>query len=685
MPKRTYEQVTVELYSPFDMPKLPTSYLLVVYARQSAKDAPIRNKESYDMQTVELVEYGRDLGWNDDYIIVKIENKRKDGKWRAASGTLRIDQREGLQSVVWLIEADECKAVAVWAVDRLFRHEDMVEPAVFVRICKEHHCIILTRDDFFDFNNPKRDDRRRFLELAQQAADYVTKHVKGRMIPAKYKVARRGDYDGRTIPIGLILFEGEKKPHEYTPQAEVVRKRIFKRFRELDGQFNLLWREIAPIRDLFPPYPPDAIGVKSWMKEGPFGISRPGLEDMLTNIAYDGSWYFKEKGKSAIIIPNHHDAIVPHDDFAFSFNRMSKTTLTGEPNEQRHMRPYTRFTRVGNDPYPALLDGIITTNLPGYHVYVFERAEKKSKAFYTLRGPEHAYLDCDRIAVSVPTLDRIFEEKLQYRLRMFQAMEAVRALAEPGKPREAIIYEYLKRVQETISESNAGVKAQLAQYREEAASLEKTLHFGATTLDGKTIEAFSRRLANLNTTIEILSKKDDVANKAEGALRDNAKLLTDASISYKDMKFDRKQELARLATTNIELSEIVPRWLKLSIDWSPFLGVTVRDIAYIWRNSAGEDWSDEEIDLLCQIYEQDRDMILRSLPKRTWKAIRRMAVRKGLTRHKQYIYSSLPEDQCYEDLEIMQRFGLENTEENLVRRVWWKKETVQNSETSPRR
>src|SRR5258707_15585482 len=105
------------------------------------------------------------------------------------------------------------------------------------------------------------------------------------MIPAKYQVARRGDYDGRTIPIGLIILEGEKKPHEYAAQAEVVRKRIFKRFRELGGQFNLLWRELATVRDLFPPYPADAIGVKPWMKEGPFGISRPGLEEMLTNIA----------------------------------------------------------------------------------------------------------------------------------------------------------------------------------------------------------------------------------------------------------------------------------------------------------------------------------------------------------------------------------------------------------------
>jgi len=636
------------------------------------------------MQTVELVEYGRELGWLDDTIIVKIENKRKDGKWRAASGTLRIDQREGLQSVVWLIEEDKCKAVIVWAVDRLFRHEDMVEPAVFVRICKEHHCVILTRDDFFDFNNPKRDDRRRFLELAQQAADYVTKHVKGRMIPAKYKVARRGDYDGRTIPIGLILFDGEKKPHEYTPQADVVRQRVFARFKQLGGQFNLLWREIAPVRDLFPPYPPDAIGVKGWMKDGPFGISRPGLQEMLTNIAYDGSWYFKEQGKSSIVIEHNHDAIVPHDDFLFAFNRMSKTTLTGEPNEQRQMRPYTRFTRVGTDPYPALLDGLIDSGLPGYHVYVFERPDKRSKAFYSLRGPEETYLDCDRIAVSVPLIDRIFEERLEYHLRIFRALHAIKEKSGSREQLEKSMLDYLQQVQQSLAESNAGVASQLAQYREEAASLEKTLHFGASELDGTTIAAFSRRLANLNRTIELLAKKDDIAEKAQGALRSNAQLLTDATISYNDMHFSKKQEFVRLTTTHIELSEIVPRWLQLSITWSPFLGTTPRDFAYVWRNSAGEDWSEEEIDLLCQIYDEDRDDILRLLPKRTWRAIRRMAVRKGLSRHKQYLYTSLPEDMCYEDVRIMNEYGLEYSAAQREVRVWWKKETVQNNETSSR-
>src|SRR5258708_4175892 len=146
------------------MPKLTTGFKLALYTRQSQKDAPIKHKESYELQTVRLVEYAKELGWDGDNIIVFIENKRKDGKWRKASGTLRIDQRQGLQSIVELIEAGEVKVVLVWAVDRLFRHEDMIEPAVFIKICKDNGVIILTPDGFFDFNNPKRDDRRRFLE-----------------------------------------------------------------------------------------------------------------------------------------------------------------------------------------------------------------------------------------------------------------------------------------------------------------------------------------------------------------------------------------------------------------------------------------------------------------------------------------------------------------------------------------
>ena len=686
--RRTYEQVPEQPYSPFDMPKLPVNRKLALYTRQSQKDAPIKHKESYELQTVRLVEYARELGWKEEDIIVFIENKRKDGKWRKASGTLRIDQRQGLQSIVELIEADEIKAVMVWAVDRLFRHEDMIEPAVFVKICKEHDVIILTIDDFFDFNNPKREDRRRFLEFAQQAADYITKHVKGRMIPAKNQVSRRGDWDGRCLPIGLIIFEGEIKPHEFEPQGEKIRN-LFKRFRELDGRLYPLWREIARKRDLFPPYPKDAVGVKGYMKEGPFGLSRQGLENMLTNPAYIGYWYHKEQGRSPIILKNNHPAIVDEEDFWYAFNLLSPTTITGEPNEQRKNKPPTRYNHVGTVSTPALLDGIIRSPLEKHGVYVFEKRGKSENAAYGISDHNYsAAEDESRAYIIVRELDRIFTQRLLYRLRMFQAMDAVQALAEPGKPREATVYQYLKQVQATITESNAGLKTQLEEYIKEAASLEKTLHYGAESLDGTTIKAFSKRLANLNATIEILSKKDDEAEKAEETLRDSAKLLTDASLAYDDFPFERKQKLVRLITTKICLSVFAPRWLLLEIEWSPFLGISVNDFAFIWRpRASGGSWLERENEILTSMYEaQDRDSIQKAFPNRSWGSILHQANRLGLSRPTNLGNNSpLHPMLSYEDQRVMQENGLEYDEvSELNKRVWWKAIPKQENSTSPR-
>jgi hypothetical protein len=685
MPHRTYTQEVIKTYSPFDLPELPISYLLVIYARQSAKDAPIKNKESYDMQTVRLVEYGHEFGWLDERIILKIENKRKDGKWRAASATLRIDQREGLQSVVWLIEADECKAVAVWAVDRLFRHEDMVEPAVFVKICKEHHCIILTPDDFFDFNNPKRDDRRRFLELAQQAADYVTKHIKGRMLPARNQVARRGEYDGRSLPIGLILFEGEKKPHEYTPQADKINY-LFKRFRGLGGRFNLLWREIGPQRDFFPPYPDNAVGVKKYMLGNPFGISRSGLINILTNPAYIGWWYFKEKGKNAILKKGNHDAIVDEDDFWFAFNRLSKTTITGELNEQRELLPSVRFDRVGTIPALSLLDGVATASDARRHVYVFQRADKPHGAAYAIIGRGYETVgENDDAYIRVDELDRIFEYKLVNRLKVLDAIEALRQKAAPHTTKEASIYKYLQEVQQKVSEANAGVDSQIEEYRKEAENIDRVLRLGAKSLDDTSVVRYTLRLTHLNTTLAELEKKSQKNQKQRENLKKAANLLVLASEGYEKMLFEDKQELVRLVTTKCELTILATRWLKMEIVWSPFLNVPVKDIAFIWHPyGSGDRWSDEEKAILKEQFgSKDIDTILRTFPNHSWRGIKFQATELELHRPKprQVNTSPLPDTMSYQDYDIMRQHSLEY--QGSARGVWWKSVAVQKIDTRP--
>ena len=264
VPVRTYQPPSTQAAPlPFARPTLQIEQLLAIYARQSTKEQVLKNREAYDQQTIGLVKRATELGWDRSRILVYIENKRADGKWVSASGWLRIDQRAGLQALSERIERDEVKTVLVWAVDRLFRDEDMIQPAVFAKLCKEHHCVIITVDDQFAFHNPRNDDRKRFLDAAQAAADYVTKHVKGRMLPAREQMSLRGQSDSRRIAVGYIvvdrqryLADGSDNPNYrrlvvYEPHARVV-KWLFRRYRELGGNLRALYREMLTWPYVFP-------------------------------------------------------------------------------------------------------------------------------------------------------------------------------------------------------------------------------------------------------------------------------------------------------------------------------------------------------------------------------------------------------------------------------------------------
>jgi len=112
----------------------------------------------------------------------------------------------------------------------------------------------------------------------------------------------------------------------------------------------------------------DIIGVNNKERfEYPFGLTYQGLRDMLTNVAYIGIWYTQPKGKPPILIQGNHPAIVDEEDFWYAFNHLSKMTITGEPIEGNRKYP-TRFTRTGTLPASALLDGVVESSIPGYHV-----------------------------------------------------------------------------------------------------------------------------------------------------------------------------------------------------------------------------------------------------------------------------------------------------------------------------
>src|SRR6266446_2031221 len=126
----------------------PTDALWGIYALQSTPAQLIKHHESTEMQTDDLRQWLLDKQ-------VKRENIAMFDADLGVSGTLRIDQRSGLQELVSRIQADEIKAVLVYRVSRLFRDETGVQYNTFAQICREHNCILATADGmFFNFSNP---------------------------------------------------------------------------------------------------------------------------------------------------------------------------------------------------------------------------------------------------------------------------------------------------------------------------------------------------------------------------------------------------------------------------------------------------------------------------------------------------------------------------------------------------
>ncbi len=245
--------------------ELPIQYMLAIYGRQSTKNQVLKHVQSGEMQTEDLMEFAKRLGWPDDLIILYIEHRQKDGTIKSASGRLRIDQREGLKALVERIEADEIKAVLIFLEDRLFRDETMLGPDTFIDVCKRHGCIVITPNMTYNFHN--RYHVKQFRDRCEQAADFLNDYIIARLHGGKNRVSRKGLYDGRALPMGYVVDLREYMEQDgvmvpnlgyrrymiYEPHAQVIRW-IFRRFFELGGKLLALCRELNAIPVLFPDF-----------------------------------------------------------------------------------------------------------------------------------------------------------------------------------------------------------------------------------------------------------------------------------------------------------------------------------------------------------------------------------------------------------------------------------------------
>jgi DNA invertase Pin-like site-specific DNA recombinase len=214
--------------------KLPLNAIWGIYARQSTPAQLIKNTQSTEMQTDDLEK------WIEERNLLARKICLFDADL-GVSGTLRIDQRTGLQELVARIEADEIKVVLVYQISRLFRDETGVQYNVFATKCKEHNCLLVTADGMvFNFNNPMH--LKMFRYLAEIAAEFIPQQI-NLLHQARLRRVRQGFWAGQgTIASGYIVDYNEdsatfEKITPYQGHRPVIFS-LFERYYELGGNFH---------------------------------------------------------------------------------------------------------------------------------------------------------------------------------------------------------------------------------------------------------------------------------------------------------------------------------------------------------------------------------------------------------------------------------------------------------------
>ena len=612
---------------------------MAAYVRQSTTKQTRENLESADLQLSGAQRYAVSQGLDADKIVVAHEGEGK----RGVSGTLRIDQRDKLRDIMLDVEAGKIKVIWAYSVSRLFRDKYGVQVGTFIEMCAKHGVkVVIETAQTFDFR-----DQMHML-IFQILANVAAKENDDRarlMQGAKAQKAQRGEYHGRVLVPGFIV--DRDKPSntygkfvEYEPHADVTRA-LYARYRELNGQFNVLASEVASMPYVYPDFEPwvdprDVAQFRLKKVEGGYTMGKNALRNLLVAVEVVGYWKFNgELLTNEDGMPKkNHDGIVPMDDFLYAFNRLSWDTLEGEDNQERYDARAT-WKPVKQDRQEPLLAGMLTTpnGTVQYTKGTFRVMEMR---------PNHP-AKSTTLTVSADLVGRLFLCRLQGRY-----MESSQETYDK-------IIEELTRVQASNAQALVSVAEQIARYEKSIANKQAVLAALGESIDVPTAQKYNADIKADRANLNALREKKNAAAVEESQLRELRDKIID--VLKGDSDRDVVRRFIKLATDKIELAECSAHFATLTVYWSsPFAQV---DVCYVWlANGVHENWEDDELARLRELYPSaDRLAILQAFPTRSWSALMAIALDRGMKRYTSKNSSDLPIQLAMRDQEIIGLLG----------------------------
>ena len=645
---------------------IPTSRRALLYARYSSIKQVVSSISKGLQQSDGLINRALDIGWKREDATLFIENQMtKDGRIRSVSGTIPIEDRAGLTTVIEHIKQG-AGALLCDDISRLTRDADLTDAVTLARTCKQHDCLIITNERIYNFQ--RQADYDAYITEAQAAAAYLELHIKGKMLRNRTRKAEQGKVANGTAPVGLMLDESKEnlKP---SPHADGVAW-LYTKFVEKNASRNAVLREVGAMaqqgKPLFPVHPdidPKSMHLKKVFDSAGVLLgwtvnSRAGLEDILTNPMYAGHLVFNK----TIVKRNAHPAIVDADLWQHVFELLSTVDLD--------YRPIDRPTRTVRYSYPesfqtALLAGTREDGRPvidgvnGFHVYVMLPDNS-----YVLRGPRGGTNTGGyETSIRIPELDCLIETQL---MDMLRASEIAASHPERGFIHNIVPdwHEKLADFDSSAQKTTPVPDDTLQTLEAELALIEQDLQFSSGVMDIETRTKLYARKARLSQRRDKLQRAQENKARAQRRLERARRNVKTAKERWHSWDLEEKRDFIQLVTESITLEEIASGWLRISVQWSEVFCGFLYDF-YLWRGS-GTLWSDEEIEILRQHFPTaTRTALLELLASRSWKAISRKAALEGVRRSPKPDDLTIPVTMSLSDVQVLKALRQELSEEEM--------------------
>jgi hypothetical protein len=599
------------------------------------------------MQTEDLLEWAGKVGWMGK----DLEPYFAD---LGLSGTLRPDKRPDMLRLFDDIDRGvyEHGTVVCFQESRLFRDETQIYYNQFIQKCKDHDVLVVAVSPYtmiYDFQDEFLTEMFRWK--CKEAGDFIKRHVKGWMLPARARAAKQGEWAGMgDIPIGFVVDIDPKSPTYkrfvvYEPHAKIVRW-IFTRYMELSGNLMLLIRELTQKPVCFSQLTEEEAQIyylKNGIMKRSGGIlkTRAALESILTNRVYLG-WRIIG---GEVVKKASHSSIIDEASFSFAFMNLTGYDIEGNelPVEQKQKRYYRVIPERA-----ALLKDVVTSETG--RVYVKMLVDKKTRKYtYIPEKANHGFWRVGHIEViDIEKLDDLIVQRLLFRVRQIKNLATYNEILAQKR-------EEHKRAIAQITESLNSIPIEQQRIRQQMRKTEKESVRDMLLSD---IEEMEKEKEKLQTA------KHELERESQNGLGDLDEELKILEKNWETYPLEKRIALINFLVQEVSLDMMSPRWVRIQITW-------IREdwgceqMYRLREEEKAPRWIPEEVEYLQNnLLTAKKSELMEHLDTRTWAAIRARGYKFGIVRkNHEHDTKYTPHDAnfCARDFQFMWKMGLDMT------------------------